>query len=64
MPIIINNKADGKKGKANENIVRSSTNIPGAEVTVVSELNTYDILKAKNLVLLESSVKEIESLLS
>jgi large subunit ribosomal protein L4 len=50
--------------KANENIVKSSKNIPGAEVSVVSELNTYDILKAKNLVLLESSIKEIESLLS
>ena len=49
---------------ANDNIVRSSSNIPGAEVSIVSELNTYDILKAKNLVLLESSVKEIESLLS
>jgi len=49
---------------ANDNIVRSSNNIPGAEVSIVSELNTYDILKAKNLVLLESSVKEIESLLS
>ena len=50
--------------KANENIVRSSSNIQGAEVSIVSELNTYDILKAKNLVLLESTVKEIESLLS
>jgi large subunit ribosomal protein L4 len=50
--------------KANENIFRSSNNIPGAEVSIVSELNTYDILKAKNLVLIESSVKEIESLLS
>ena len=49
---------------ANDNIVRSSSNIPGAEVSIVSELNTYDILKAKNLVLLESSVKEIENLLS
>jgi len=41
----------------NDNIYLSSRNIPQSEVTVVADLNTYSILKAKNLVLVESSVE-------
>jgi len=50
--------------KADENILLSSRNIKYASVLAASDLNTYDILNAKNLLILESSVKEIESLLS
>jgi large subunit ribosomal protein L4 len=34
----------------------SSRNFTGAKVVTVSELNTYDILRASNLVLAESSI--------
>lgn len=48
----------------NDNILRSSRNIPHSEVTTVADLNTYSILKAKNLVLFESSIQEIGNILN
>jgi len=42
------------------NVVLSARNLPKTRVTRVSDLNTYDILNAKNLVILESSLGEIE----
>lgn len=48
--------------EANDNIYRSARNIQRAEVVTLSELNTYDIMKAKNLVLVESSVEEFDKL--
>jgi len=50
--------------KKDDNVLLSSRNLKNANVLVASDLNTYDILNAKNILLLESSVKEIESLLS
>jgi len=50
-------------GESNKNIYLSSRNISNSKVVTVSDLNTYDILNANNLLLLESSVKEIENLL-
>jgi large subunit ribosomal protein L4 len=44
----------------NQNVVLSSRNLKKAKVTRASDLNTYDILHAQNLVLLVSSVNEIE----
>lgn len=46
--------------EANNNIVLSARNLPKAKVKRVSDLNTYDILYAKQLILIESSVSEIE----
>jgi large subunit ribosomal protein L4 len=40
----------------NKNLYLSSRNLKGAKVVTVSELNTYDILHASNLVLAESSI--------
>jgi large subunit ribosomal protein L4 len=66
---LINNlKLSDKKtllvlGESNKNIYLSSRNLTNAKVVMVSELNTYDILNANNLLLVESSVKEIENLL-
>ena len=51
-------------GESNKNIYLSSRNLSNAKVVTASDLNTYDILNANNLLLVESSVKEIESLLS
>ena len=44
----------------NENLERSSRNIPGVKVLRCAGLNVYDILKYQKLILLESSVKAIE----
>ena len=44
----------------NENLERSARNVPGVKVLRTEGLNVYDILKYENLVLTESSIKEIE----
>ncbi|MBW1607127.1 MAG: 50S ribosomal protein L4 [Deltaproteobacteria bacterium] len=46
--------------KTNEHLVLSSRNVPGIKVLKVEGMNVYDILKHKNVVLLESSLKSIE----
>ncbi len=51
-------------GESNKNIYLSSRNLGNAKVVTASDLNTYDILNANNILLVESSVKEIEKLLS
>jgi len=62
------NMADKKTllvlGDANKNVYLSSRNIQGAKVVKASDLNTYDILNAENLILAESSVKAIETILN
>jgi large subunit ribosomal protein L4 len=44
----------------NNNIYLSSRNLEDVSVVIASELNTYQILNAKTIVLLEGSVKKIE----
>jgi large subunit ribosomal protein L4 len=44
----------------NNNIYLSSRNLQDVSVVTASELNTYQILNAKTIVLLEGSVKKIE----
>jgi large subunit ribosomal protein L4 len=51
-------------GDTNKNVYLSSRNIQGSKVVKASDLNTYDILNAENLVLAESSVKVIETILN
>jgi len=46
--------------EVNQNIVLSARNLPKAKVTRACDLNTYDILHANNLILVVSSVNEIE----
>ena len=48
----------------NKNIMLSARNLKGAKVTSVNSLNTYDIMNANNLLLSESSVKAIETILN
>ncbi len=50
-------------GDANKNVYLSSRNLSRAKVVTVSELTTYDILHAGNILLAESSVATIEILL-
>lgn len=51
-------------GDSNKNVYLSSRNLEGAKVVTAAELNTYDIVNAQSLILSESSVKVIESLLN
>jgi large subunit ribosomal protein L4 len=51
-------------GDSNINVYLSSRNLEGAKVVTASELNTYDIVNAQSLILEESSVKVLESLLN
>ncbi len=44
----------------NNNIYLSSRNLQDVSIVIASELNTYQILNAKSIVLLEGSVKKIE----
>jgi large subunit ribosomal protein L4 len=46
--------------KKNENLELSSRNVPDIKVMRTEGINVYDILKYKHLVLLESSINEIE----
>ncbi len=60
---------DGKKslivlGDSNKNVYLSSRNLKASEVVNASELSTYKILNANNLVFLEGSLEGIESNLS
>jgi len=48
----------------NKNIYLSSRNLQGISVVTASELNTYQILNAKKLIVLESSVSKLEELLT
>jgi len=51
-------------GDSNKNVYLSSRNLEGTKVVTASELNTYDIVNAQSLILSESSVKVLESLLN
>lgn len=60
---------DGKKtllvlGEPSNNIVLSARNIAKTNVTTSTNLNTYDIMNAGNILLVESSVEKIENSLS
>ena len=66
--IISNLKLEGRKTlmvlpEVNQTLVLSSRNLPKAKVTRARDLNTYEILRANNLLILESSINEIETVL-
>lgn len=46
----------------NENIILSARNLQNVEIMRVSDLATYNIMKARNLVLVESSVKGLNEM--
>lgn len=48
----------------NENIYKSGRNIPKAKVMAAKDLNTYEILNATKLILVENSVPVIEQILN
>jgi large subunit ribosomal protein L4 len=48
----------------NENIYKSSRNLGNARVMAAKDLNTYEILNAGKLILVETSVPVIEQILN
>jgi len=66
---VLNNlKVNGKKNmflfpETNMNVVLSARNIERTTVALARNINTYDILNAKNIFILESAVKPIEDIL-
>ncbi|CEN36206.1 50S ribosomal protein L4 [Capnocytophaga cynodegmi] len=48
----------------NNNVYLSSRNLKTSNVITASELNTYEVVNASNVVLLESSVEVLESILT
>ena len=45
----------------NKNIYLSSRNVYGVEVVIANELNTYEIMNASTLILMESSVDVLQA---
>jgi len=47
----------------NSNIEKSAKNIPNTEVMLANTFSSYEILRAKKLVVTESALKELDSYL-
>lgn len=67
--MIKNLQLDGKKtlvvlSEANNNVYLSSRNLGSTKVITASQINTYDILNAQNLVLVENTLPLIDNLLA
>jgi large subunit ribosomal protein L4 len=58
---IANKKSIFVLPEQNNNIYLSSRNVQGVEVIIVSELNTYKIMKASTLILVESAVDVLQA---
>jgi large subunit ribosomal protein L4 len=48
----------------NRNVALSGRNLPKSKVITASQINTYDVVNADQLILVESSVNKLETLLS
>jgi len=69
MVSILKNINAGKKALIitdikDENLVRSTSNIPGVKATMVGEMNVYDIVNHKSLILTKEAVNRIEEVYS
>lgn len=65
--ILKNLEVNGKKtlivlNDINKNVYLSTRNLQGVSVIRVSDLNTYEILKAKNLIIADNSVESFKEL--
>lgn len=61
---VLNEKTLVILAEPNKNVYLSSRNFKGSMVVNASDINTYDILSAKSVLLSESSIKNIETILS
>jgi len=50
--------------EASKNIVLSSKNVQNTKVVTADQLNTYDVIDAENLVIVESSIEKIDNILN
>ena len=57
---LLDNKTVLVLAESNKNIALSSRNLKKARVVLASELNTYDVMNANKLMIMESSIGEIE----
>ena len=57
---LLDNKTVLVLAESNKNIFLSSRNLKKAKVVLASELNTYDVMNANKLMIMESSINEIE----
>jgi large subunit ribosomal protein L4 len=69
LEMLTNFELNGKKtllilSEPNQNIYLSARNLEKTKVTTSSNLNTYQIMNAGNILMVESSVKKIETILS
>ncbi len=47
-----------------DNVIRSASNIPGVETTLVSTMNTYEVLNATSFIVTKDAIKKIEEVYS
>ncbi len=57
---LLDNKTVLVLSESNKNILLSSRNLKKSRVVLASELNTYDVMNANKLMIMESSINEIE----
>ena len=50
--------------EANQNIVKSGRNIQNTKIITVNQINTYDVINADQLILVESSIGKIDTILN
>jgi large subunit ribosomal protein L4 len=50
--------------ETNKNVVLSGRNIQNAKVTTADQINTYDVMHADNVIVVESAISKIETLLN
>ncbi len=67
LKLLANLAVEGKKSllvlaEPDTNVVLSSRNIRNAKVTTASQLNTYDVLHADNLIISEEAIQKLEEL--
>ena len=50
--------------ETNKNIYLSSRNLKGVKVVTASDINTYDLMNSKSVLVAEASLAKIETILS
>lgn len=51
-------------GDANKNVVLSGRNLQNTKVMTADQINTYDLMHADNVILVESAISKVETLLN
>jgi large subunit ribosomal protein L4 len=50
--------------EVSKNIVLSGRNVPNTRVTTVDQINTYDLMNAESVIVVESAISKIENILN